>query len=133
LRSGTDVDRVAGNLQQLGFLRYSDTSIPRPDLDRGGKIAAEREFDFLAWIIDAELAMAAFFYDDPPMGELLERGTGEADDCAASGELLAVDKASKVVHEEFDVEFVIIHLAAGPAGPIPLYSLRSDRARARRR
>lgn len=40
----------------------------------------------------------------------------ELDGGTAGGELVRVDAAAEIVHEQFDVELVVVHESAGPAG-----------------
>ena len=75
--------------------------------------------------MDAQYACSVWFDHDPPMAELRQRAEIEFDYGASAGQLVSVDPALQIVHEHFDIEFVIIHLTTRPSHP-PLSKTKDD-------
>jgi hypothetical protein len=82
------------------------------------------DIDFLSGIVYAQLPRPVFEHD-PPMPKLWKTAEKELNHRSSTGELGNIDPAMQIVHEQFDVEFIIVHLAARPFHP-PLAKSKDD-------
>src|SRR5947208_7002466 len=74
------------------------------------------DIDLLSGIVHAQLTRPIFQHD-PPMPKLWKTAEKEFNHRSSARELGSIDAAMQIVHEQFHVEFIIIHLAAGPFHP----------------
>jgi hypothetical protein len=82
------------------------------------------DIDSLSGIVHAQLTRAIFEHD-PPMPKLWKTAKKEFNYRSSTRELGSIDPAMQIVHEQFHVEFIIVHLAARPFHP-PLAKTEDD-------
>src|SRR4029453_17816471 len=82
------------------------------------------DIDFLSGIVHAQLTRPIFEHD-PPMPKLWKTAEKELNYRSSTRELGNIDPAIQIVHEQFHVEFIIVHLAACPFHP-PLAKAEDD-------
>jgi hypothetical protein len=72
------------------------------------------EIDFLAWIVHAQLTCPILKHD-PPLPKLWKTAEKELDYRSSTWQLGRIDPAMQIVHEQFHVEFIIVHLTTRPS------------------
>jgi len=82
------------------------------------------DIDFLSGIVHAQLTRPIFEHD-PPMPKLWKTAEKELNYSSSTRKLGSIDPAMQIVHEQFHVEFIIVHLVARPLHP-PLAKTEDD-------
>jgi hypothetical protein len=71
------------------------------------------DIGFLSWIVHAQLTRPILEHD-PPMPKLWKTAEKELDYRSPAWESGSIDSTMQIVHEQFHVEFVIVHLTTRP-------------------
>jgi hypothetical protein len=72
------------------------------------------DINFLSRTVHAQLTRAIFEHD-PPVPKLWKTAEKKLDYRSSTRELRGIDPAMQIVHEQFHVQFIIVHLTARPS------------------